>query len=116
MGVIRSADHHRIDLLVHFRKHPAEILIPLGPGILLQHLGRARLVNITDRHDVLSGNPPGIAHSLAPHPDAGHIQFFVRLVTEGHLAAADQETSPRRPLEKPPPVQRCLLTHNPLFP
>ena len=61
------ADHHRIDLPIHFGEHPAEVAVLGGIRILLKRLGSSPLVDIAQRDDVLARH---IAQILRPRPPA----------------------------------------------
>ena len=77
--VIGGGDHHRIDVLALRLEHLAIVFVLPGVGVLREAVGRALLVHVAQRNDVLGGGGAhqnrGTAHA---DPDRRDIQLLVR--------------------------------------
>jgi hypothetical protein len=77
MRVIGRADDYGVNLLVEFTEHSAKISIPLGTGKLLQRPGRATLVDIAQRNDVLAAHTLEVGRAASARSNDGNVQFVV---------------------------------------
>ena len=66
--VVRRADHHGVDVLVHRVEHLAEIFESLGLGELLERAGRPALVHVAQRDDVLAADAIDVVAALPGPP------------------------------------------------
>ena len=76
--VVWSAHHHRIDGLVHFIKHPAEVTVLPRFWKARPVLAGPLLVHVTHCHNILSRNLSEVASSLASDSDTGNVELVVR--------------------------------------
>ena len=107
--VIRRADDHRVDLLVHLVEHDAKVFELPGLGILGELLGGVFIVHVAKRDYVVAFARHGInvAAPLAADADAGHVELVVggkalrplhrtagEKVERGHARAGSAEKLP----------------------
>ena len=77
VGMVRRADHHRVDLAVHLVQHLAEVLVPLGRRELLKCLGRVGVIDVAQGHEVFTGHALDIVAPASGDADAGDIQLLM---------------------------------------
>ncbi len=75
MGVIRRADHDRVDLAVHLVQQFAEIFVSLRLWVLLESLAGTLLVDIAQRHDVLVSRTADVGCARPPIPMPAMFSF-----------------------------------------
>lgn len=75
--MIGRADHDGVDLLVHLGQHLAEVAELLRLRELLKGLGRATLVDVAQRDDILLGHAGQVRRPSPTAADDGHVQLLV---------------------------------------
>ena len=77
MCVIRSADHHAINILAHFLEHLAEIVVLFRLGELLTLLAKGIVIHIADGNHIAELSCLiNVTATLATHTHAGEAQAF----------------------------------------
>ena len=93
--MVRRADDHRVDRLVHFVEHLAEVVILLSLFKALKVGAGPFLIHITNGHDILARHPIDIRPALTADPNTSNIQLFIRRLGLGLRASAKPETGPQ---------------------
>ena len=92
MDVVRSRDRHRVDLLVHFLEHDAEILEFRRGGKVRGHLVERAVIHIAQGNDI---QPAGrvflpVTAALAAHADAAEADPAVEVLATHDGGAGKQ--------------------------
>jgi hypothetical protein len=94
--MIRRGNYHRIDALVQFVKHFAEIPIALRVGEFVESAGGMTFIDIAQGNNVVAfGDRLQVAGALAANANAGNVDFVVgRGLTAGgyHITGDNSET------------------------
>jgi len=77
MRVVRRRDDDGVDAAVHLAKHPAEVSVAFGLGVLLGGLGKVMFVHIAEGDDVLAADAAQVGPAPAGHADDGDGEFLV---------------------------------------
>ena len=94
--VVRCANDHGIDLVLHLMEHYTKVSIAFGLGEFPKGLGRTALINITQGHNILTGHPVDIGCTPPAHTDPGDVQLFIGWGTAHRLAVCqDNKTRTR---------------------
>ena len=98
--MVGNADDDRVDLPVQRIEHLAVIAESLGLGIALERVGRALLVHVAKRDDVLAGHLAEVLGPLPSAADDGEVQPVVRFrAPGGHGETARTDTRNARRAE-----------------
>ena len=82
--MVGGSDGNRVNLLIHFHEHHAEVLVLFCIGKLSENFIAPRLVHIAKRHNILRGDTSYIYAALSTDTDAGDVQ----LTTSDDIASA----------------------------